>query len=194
MCIYIYTLETKQNSVTNRSSKTRTSLKEAICQACVDDGLKHPDVLRLSKLGTNGAHAQNCLNEMDKCLKKPSLSKAVGQISVPVKVDENTNVMQEQSFLDPHAAFSVIYHDTPKAFLKRICGDDVSRIPQFWSDMVDHPSYAAHPILKSRPDHKEKAIPIDLFGDGVPLELLIDLVLLFHLPICTPQTQKRIPK
>ena len=101
-------------------------------------------------------------------LKKTSSSKAVGQISVPVKVDENTNVMQEQSFLDPHAAFSVIYHDTPKAFLKRICGDDVSRIPQFWSDMVDHPSYAAHPILQSRPDHKEKAAPIDLLGDGAP--------------------------
>ena len=85
------TLETKQNSVTTRSSKTHPSLKQAICKACVNDGLEHPDVKRLSKLGDDGSHPQNCLREMETCLKEPSLSKAVGKLSVPVKVDENTN-------------------------------------------------------------------------------------------------------
>ena len=136
---------------------------EAICKACVEDGVTHPDVVRLSKLGSDGANPQNCLRQMNTLLKRPTLSSAIGEVEVPMKIDEHTSEHFMQSIIDPHAAFADIYTNSPEAFESRICGGNFNRISSFWHDMQDHPGYATHP------DHITKCIPIDLHGDGVPV-------------------------
>jgi hypothetical protein len=104
-------------------------------------------------------------------IKEPTLAAALKPIDVPVKVDESTVVMDHQLILEPHAVFADVYHNARDSFRERFCGGSYDRVPQFWEAMSTHPSYASHPTLHARPDHRLRAIPVSLHGDGTPLRI-----------------------
>ena len=68
--------------------------------------------------------------------------------------------------LYPHELFASLYRHYNQAFMARIAGSK-KKIKSFWESVSDTVQYMNHPI-KNVANHKSRAIPIFLHGDGVP--------------------------
>ena len=66
-----------------------------------------------------------------------------------------------------HVLFSTIYNHYPDAWANRIC-PGVAAIQQFWNALANSPQLDNDDIM-SRPDFKDRCIPITVHGDGVPV-------------------------
>lgn len=70
--------------------------------------------------------------------------------------------------LYPHEVFAAMYASHPDQFEARMLGGDPSKLVAFWDNMDMHPSLAGHPMT-SATDWKQRCIPLQLHGDGVPI-------------------------
>ena len=71
----------------------------------------------------------------------------------------------------PHELFASLYHDYPQAFEKNILPgfpDESQKLETFWQSVHNHPSLQQHP-LKTRPEYWQKAVPLGIHGDDVPI-------------------------
>ena len=140
---------------------------QKIAHHAAQDGLDHPEVAALAKLGGSGVHPQNCNRDLMKCLHQPPVMSSLTTMQVHVKKSLGIKSCTQHVLL-PHELFSALYHNHPAAFRKRILGGDQSNVRTWWDSMDEHPAYAGHP-LKSRTDHKLRCIPLALHGDAVPV-------------------------
>ena len=142
---------------------------QQIAMRAISDGADHPDLKALSSLGTSGLHPNNMHKELMNKLEPPPIRNALTNIKVYFKKENVAAVIQaDTSILLPHKLFATLFNEHREAFNEHILGGSLDNPKRFWAAMSDNAAYLSHP-LKDRKDHKEKAIPLSLHGDGVPI-------------------------
>ena len=138
-------------------------------KAAVADGITHPDLVTVSKLGGSGLHKNNTWRDLKRKLTKSRLHDAVGTCSAVAKDGEVDTTVIDIPILYPHKLLATMYHDYHDKFTEYILGGSLANIPAFWAEMGDHPSYASHPMHHhALSDFRTHAIPCRLYGDGTP--------------------------
>ena len=143
---------------------------QTLAEAAETDGLAHPDVAKLARIGSQGKHPGN--THRDLLLLSGSHSVATSALTpkIPIRLKFKTltrTLSREMplDFLLPHKLFSCLYHSLPSAFQSSVLGGDSGNISTFWKAMKDHPVVLARPELQA--GGLEKVVPISLHGDGV---------------------------
>ena len=139
---------------------------QSIAQAAVQDGLQHPDVEKLAKIGGQGRFPGNMHRDLTLLAGKPTLSNAISYYRLKLKRTKTAVEDMLVAFLLPHKMFSCIYHTIPSAFKDSVLGGDPARVQEFWTSMGEHPFLVARPEVRSRED-LHMLVPIGLHGDGV---------------------------
>ena len=132
----------------------------------VQDGLHHPEVVRLSQVGSMGSQPSHCSRDLVRSL-GPAFAElpAMSSIKVPVvghKVAEPLELKLEVQF--PHDVFAH-YSKHPQEF-QQIFGTD-EELQAFWGEKnCQDPAFRNHPAL-SKPDYRTKCVPLQLHSDAV---------------------------
>jgi hypothetical protein len=146
---------------------------QVIMEAAVADGCHHPEVELIAQIGCSGKHPQNSDRDLREILVEPMFHKAASTIEMPLKDPKTPNGVrtQSQTVLWPHLVFATLFNHYRDAFNERFLGGaaDGSILTKFWNAVKGSSLYQGHPITK-RADHKQRAVPISLFGDGVPVK------------------------
>ena len=122
----------------------------------------------LSSLGSNGVWSSNCHSDLLRKLVVSPLSGAIRCFTAPVRnVQAWTIVVAKQAFLLPHVAFSTLYYSHTAAFHESVTGG-VDKLKEFWQTMAGSPRLSKHPV-RDRRLYRERAVPISVHGDGVPV-------------------------
>ena len=127
-----------------------------------------PTLHVFSNLGTGGMHESNIGRELVLKIGPPKIP--VSSFNVPlVMPGKQTPENFSQKAIWPHTMVHSIYHNAKDTFSKRICpGGD--RLEAFWESQKDHPNFPVLcRMLAHRPGWKRLAIPIKVYGDGVPI-------------------------
>ena len=142
---------------------------QQLAHAAFADGLQHPQIENLAKIGSRGKYPGNMQRDM--ALITGDFAKALQGCStrIPIRLKKlGKNVTEEVpiDFLLPHKLFAAMYQEFPTAFEASLCGGQSGNIAKFWDQMRHHPFVLARPELQARPD-LHKTIPLALHGDGV---------------------------
>ena len=129
------------------------------------DELLMTDLEICAAIGSQGSSPQWCHSQLMRAI-RPSVRSQTHK--VPFKAKNPLGyTYSDQSIFEPHTMFADIYHHYPLAWKKHILPDKTA-LNAFWDDMRDHPAMLNHPV-KDRADYRDKAIPIFIHGDGVPV-------------------------
>ena len=137
---------------------------QAVAEAAVEDGLLHPGVQKLSKIGGQGRFPGNMHRDLTVLFGKPTLVNAISEYHLKLKIKKNVSEDMPVSFLLPHKLFSCMFHSMPSAFQASVLGGHADQIANFWKSMKDHPFVLARPETGA---DLHKLVPIALHGDGV---------------------------
>ena len=143
-----------------------TPVLQQIAAAAVADGVSHPDVVFLSKLGSSGRYPNNMYKELSSRLKRTPLDEAVDNFRVWQKKSNKPPIQGNQKILLPHRAFACLYKNHFDVFKANVLGGSVDEPARFWDAVKNTDAYKNHPVSK-RGTHRTKAIPLALHGDGV---------------------------
>ena len=116
-------------------------LVQHIAVLSLSERREHPDLVRLSKLGHYGLQAGNLKKELFTAMVSFAIESAVMSFKVMMKLSGVLTSMDVE-IMYPHVAFAKLYHNYPAEFAKRMYGNSVLSITNFWSAQVDHPAYA----------------------------------------------------
>jgi hypothetical protein len=135
--------------------------------------MSHPDVVTLSKLGSNGHYKNKINSELESKLEPNPLKPAILNFSIlyhiPKKVFQlKKSMMCPVPMLYPHVLFAIMFSNFQQVFMDRVCGGRFVNISNFWKSMRGNPMYQNHPI-RANPNHVDKCIPLTLHGDGTPV-------------------------
>ena len=139
---------------------------QALAQAAFEDGLTHPQMERLAKMGRRGLHPGNCHRDLLLAAGEHCFTKATLRIPIRLKVKQTMSEPVPLDFLLPHKLFSCMFHSLPQAFIASVLGGSQANIPKFWEAMKNHPQVLSKPQLRDRQD-LHRVVPIALHGDGV---------------------------
>ena len=143
-----------------------TPVIQAIAACAVRDGATHPDIVTISKLGTDGKYANNMYAELCRKLVPTPVTTALDTINVWVKKSGKPPVKVAHHILLPHKLFACLYHNHRDVFVRSVLGGSPEEPKKFWQSQQANPSYKDHPVAK-RGTHMTHAIPLALHGDGV---------------------------
>ena len=88
-------------------------------------------------------------------------------VSIPLKSGETEAVDGLVGVLYPHMMFVTLYHRSPDKFRDLFMNGKESNIPDFWEQMIDHPSFKDHPMhVHQLSNPRTHGLPIRLYGDG----------------------------
>ena len=132
-----------------------TPLIQQIAQAASRDGLRHPSIQVIAKLGTSGRHPNHMHKELLNKLTPTPIADTLSQFEVTFDNEKLT-----QHVLWPH---ELKHYDI---FEKNILGGTRDNVGKFWNSVARQSQYKNHPIRK-RANHRERCIPVALHGDGV---------------------------
>ena len=85
-----------------------TPFMQKVAEAAAADGLQHPEIERLSSLGSHGRHPNNAHRDLMTHLVKPPIHEAIGNITLLQKYNLSF-VSTSQSILLPHELFASMY-------------------------------------------------------------------------------------
>ena len=140
---------------------------QALAQAALEDGLQHPEVEQLSKIGAKGKHFGNMHRDLLSITGKDNdMASATSKIPIRLIVKDRVSTEVPLDFILPHKLFATMNHSLPKAFQSSVLGGDEGNIARFWHAVAGHPILKARPHLRTRAD-LNKVVPIALHGDGV---------------------------
>ena len=140
---------------------------QSLAEAAFDDGLCHPEVEQLAKIGARGKHHGNMHRDLLALTGKANeMAAVITKIPIRVVVKKKVSSEVPLDFLLPHKLFARLFHNLPNAFLSSLLGGDEGNVPRFWNSMMGHPFVKSRPQLQQRPD-LHKVIPIGIHGDGV---------------------------
>ena len=145
-------------------------LLQSLANAVYQDGLTHPQVERLAKLGGSGRYPGNMQRGLLVFADELTILKSAESI-IPIRVKKQQKKQSltepvDLKFILPHKLFSCLYHSMPSAFENSILGGSAANVTRFWAAMKNHPVVTSRPQLSSRKD-LAKVVPIGLHGDGV---------------------------
>ena len=132
----------------------------------------NPKLAKFAKFGTDGSYSANTHRDLVSFLGAPKIPLTV--VGIPMKLPgERLPKRVEQRILWPHNLMHSIYNMQSDAWRLRICPSS-DRLEKFWGSMVNHPNMPVlEHALRRRPNFREDwrrwAIPIKLYGDGVPI-------------------------
>ena len=86
---------------------------------------------------SGGNYAGNTLRDLDRALGTSPLHQALHGFRIPLKVELCSwhTVEREQTMVLPHVLFSVMCHEYPEEFQRKMVGPR-GAMEQFWTDMV----------------------------------------------------------
>ena len=131
---------------------------------------------KLAGLGASGRHPKNCNAELKTYLGEPAAPKPL-EVEIECKKARRGLTMKYISmvalpFLLPHLMFSFLFSSRHELFVERFLGPGGSTqtLVDFWMQVerLKDPRLEGHPMQK-RSAWREKAIPLQLHGDGVPV-------------------------
>ena len=108
---------------------------QALAQAAFEDGLTHPQMERLAKMGRRGLHPGNCHRDLLLAAGEHCFTKATLRIPIRLKVKQTMSEPVPLDFLLPHKLFSCMFHSLPQAFIASVLGGSQANIPKFWEAM-----------------------------------------------------------
>ena len=143
---------------------------QELAEAAVNDGLVHPDVQKLSNIGSQGKHPGNSHRDLLLLSGSHALVAAPPTSKAPIRLKFQTLAQTTSrdislDFLLPHKLFSCLFHSLPEAFAATILGGDEGNVKKFWESMRAHPVVLARPELQG--SGLDKVVPLSLHGDGV---------------------------
>ena len=118
----------------------------------------------LAKIGTAGKNSNNCHRDIMKAVEGATKLPTALAVQLPFAGKLG---LQNQSVLLPHEMFATIFHEYPNSW-KMIMLPDSAKLHEFWTAMETHPNMLGHPNT-TRPEYKDKCIPLALRGDEVPV-------------------------
>ena len=140
---------------------------QALANAAYQDGLTHPQIQRMCKIGGSGQHPGNMQRDLLVLAgESTTLKAAQSVIDVRIKTKKILNEVVKLNFILPHKLFSCMFELLPDAFQSSVLGGDAASVPRFWAAMKNHPVVTSRPELRDRKD-LNKVVPIGLHGDGV---------------------------
>lgn len=146
------------NELRGQSDESLTLLKRLL-----------PDLMALSKLGASGQYSNNINRDYLRLLGAPKIP--VTRCNIPLKVPGQIMPQQTlQKLVLPHRLFSKLFEVGGSVWENRVCPSP-ERLQSFWDrmDAVEHPNMAyVSDLLRDRPRWRERAVPIKIYGDGVP--------------------------
>ena len=138
-----------------------------LADAAWQDGLSHPSVGQLAKIGGRGKYAGNMHRDLMHITGQGNLlHDCLSKHTIPVKKGKMLSQDVSLDFLLPHKLFATLYHTLPEAFRSSILGGSKRNIASFWKAMKNHPNLASRPELRDRAD-LHQVVPLALHGDGV---------------------------
>ena len=124
-------------------------------------------VKKLSDIGTQGTHSNNCHRDLMRLIKGYQLCKpSIEKIPMAIAPGKKTLAHKAQAFLWPHELFANLYEKYPDMFATSVYSG--SGLQRFWRDMKDHPALPNHPMRGVR-NWDSLFIPVSLHGDAVPV-------------------------
>ena len=145
-------------------------LVQALASAALKDGLQHPHIQKLAKMGGRGKYPANMQRDLlIICGDFTKLGDCTSKIPIRLKtLQKKKNVSSEEdlTFLLPHKLFSALYHNLHDAFVSSVLGGKEDNVGKFWAEMKKHPFVLARPELQNQAALK-KVVPIAIHGDGV---------------------------
>ena len=97
---------------------------QMVAAAAKKDGLQHPHVDFLARLGSNGVHERNIHRDLTKGLRRVPLQDAIKEIVLPIKHPmTKATVPTTQLIMLPHELFAILYKNYPKSFTQNVSGD-----------------------------------------------------------------------
>ena len=130
-----------------------------------EDGLDHPDVIRLSKLKDDHAHG-----ELLNMLAPTPYLECVLHVDMRFKKKHRFgSTVHSQDIILPHALFATMYHQQHDAWIERWVGGNVKHVEDFWEAMEGNPQLEDNDDLKDRSDYRTKCIPLTIHGDGLSI-------------------------
>ena len=139
---------------------------QATAKCVVLDGCSHPDVVTLSKLGSDGKYPNNMYSELCNKLQPTPITHALDEITVWQKKPGKRPVEVTHKILLPHKLFASLYADHNDVFKASLLGGGEDEPARFWEAMQGNPTYHSHPV-STRGTPTTRAIPLALHGDGV---------------------------
>ena len=137
-----------------------------IVEGAVLDGLNHPAIVALSKIGSSGRHPQNCHRDIcrnfmaDVKIPEPHVLEVP---AVDIRKPEEP-ATGECPVLLPHELFAQIATDYQKLWAK---ATDDGNLEAFWEKALatGDPHLSNHPMTRIN-DWQQKFVPLIIYGDG----------------------------
>ena len=120
--------------------KMSAPMVQQLAEAAVNDGLVHPDVQKLSNIGSQGKHPGNSHRDLLLLSGSHALVAASPTSRAPIRLKFQTLAQTTSrdislDFLLPHKLFSCLFHSLPEAFAATILGGDEGNVKKFWESM-----------------------------------------------------------
>ena len=132
------------------------------------EGGKVPkDLQVLASLGAQGDHQQNIWRDLQRRVVQPWLQPEWCQVPLFVK---NKHVVRSLPFFVPDRIFETMRVQKPDCFRTYVC-QSTGSIRSFWSEVGSHPALLNPPVRQVQ-RYEERAVPVVLHGDGVPITAL----------------------
>ena len=129
-----------------------------------------PDLSKLSKLGSKGAHPNNCHRDLMQALGEPTVP--YSRVYIPLRLPDSPKVKNvEQHIIWPHLLLEKLGSLGGDVWERRVAGKP-GRLFSFWRNMRGHPNYSLvrRHFLELGIDHWEHCcVPLKLYGDGCPV-------------------------
>ena len=125
-----------------------------------DDGATFPLMEKLAGV----KHGKNFQQSLELALQRKSKLVQPTQVSIPLKGGPEDR--PSCNILLPHEMLHGMF--VSGGGWERCVVPTADLLPRFWASFRDHPCMSGHPIL-GRADYHEKAIPLCLHGDEVPV-------------------------
>ena len=107
---------------------------QALAHAAYQDGLTHPQIQRMCKIGGSGQHPGNMQRDLLVLAGEyTTLKAAQSVIDVRIKNKKILNEVVKLNFILPHKLFSCMFELLPDAFESSVLGGDAANVPRFWA-------------------------------------------------------------
>ena len=142
-------------------------LVQRLASAAAEDGLSHPQITKMAKIGGAGQYAGNMHRDLLAIASEhATLHASIATIPLRLKVKQNLSKEVPINFLLPHKLFANLFHSLQPSFISYVLGGSQANPEKFWADMQNHPVVLARPQLQD-PQAWKKMVPIAIHGDGV---------------------------
>ena len=144
-----------------------TSL-QAIALAAVEDGLDHPDVVELSRIGSSGMHKGNCRRDLLRSISSAGTVKVPEPtfFDIPVQPFKDRSGRVQSSIKHPILLPHELLHAMATTYPDHLASLEGVSTKEFWSKLDrSDPKYLNHPI-RTEPHKELGGVPIVIHGDG----------------------------